>query len=629
MAETVAIKYRAFLSYSHRDKRWAAWLHRALEAHRIDKDLIGRLTPVGPVPTNLGPIFRDREDFSAGHSLTSQTLTALEASIFLIVICSPAAAQSRYVDEEVRRFKALGRSDRVIPVIVEGEPGDPKAECFPPALQFKLGPDGKLTDQREEPIAADAREHGDGKEVARQKVVAGLLGIGLDEVVRRAERARRRRNQFWAALAGIFLALAVAAGGSAVYAYQKLIESEERLDHAIEIAYGFVTEATAMSDRTGVPIEVTLGLLRRADAALTQLMERGADTPRLRHRRAQMLLGFSSSYRLLGRIDDWMARATDARALLQILISGEPNNLNWRRDLANADEMLGDALIAKGLPDDAIANYRKTIPVRARIVEAEPEDSKAREEMWISNEKLSNSLWEQDQRDEALQVLLDALAVGLRVMETHLSMPDPARSSQIQIVKRQLAFAGALQLAYEPTLSMRAVLRAGLSFLCADVTDGNLQVDRALDSEIHGDYHRDQGKLAEALMSYQDSLARRKKAADMARANVLAQRDLARSYDKVGAVFVDMKNYAEGFEQIHAGLAIRERLTAGDPSNVLWQMETLESHWRLAQHGNNPAQRWPLIVATLQKLKAENRLTARQTRLLPEAEAELAKLQPQ
>jgi len=193
--EMPTLKYRAFLSYSHRDTAWAKWLHRALEAYRIDKDLVGRETAHGPVPKTLRPIFRDREDFSAGHSLSEQTLAALEASQSLIVICSPNAAQSAYVNEEIKHFKALGRAARVIPVIVAGEPGDPQRECFPPAVRFKLGADGALTGEREEPIAADARPEGDGKEIAKQKVVAGLLGLGLDEIMRRAERARKRRNR--------------------------------------------------------------------------------------------------------------------------------------------------------------------------------------------------------------------------------------------------------------------------------------------------------------------------------------------------------------------------------------------------------------------------------------------------
>src|SRR5262249_2011736 len=113
MSEPVPFKYRAFLSYSHRDKTWGKWLHAALERHSVDKDLLGRQTPAGPVPRTLRPIFRDRDDFSAGHSLTEQTVAALEASQFLVVICSPNAALSQYVNEEVRRFKALGRAQHV------------------------------------------------------------------------------------------------------------------------------------------------------------------------------------------------------------------------------------------------------------------------------------------------------------------------------------------------------------------------------------------------------------------------------------------------------------------------------------------------------------------------------------
>ena len=69
------------------------------------------------------------------------------------------------------------------------------------------------------------------------------------------------RNRFWAGLAGVFLVLAVAATASTVYAYQKVLESDQRLDQAIEIAYGFVNEAASMSDRFGVPAAVTLSLL--------------------------------------------------------------------------------------------------------------------------------------------------------------------------------------------------------------------------------------------------------------------------------------------------------------------------------------------------------------------------------
>jgi hypothetical protein len=300
VSEPVSFKYRAFLSYSHRDRSWGRWLHSALESTRIDKDLIGRETPAGPVPKTLRPIFRDREDFSAGHSLTEQTIAALEASKFLIVICSPNAAQSKYVNEEVRRFKMFGRGERVIPVIVNGEPDDPTRECFPPALRYKLGADGQITQEHEEPIASDARKQGDGKEIAKQKVVAGLLGLGLDEIVRRAERARKRRNRFWAALAGVFLVLAVAASGSAVYAWQQLKTNEAFLNSTLKRATEIVDEAVVQAEKYNVPRTATLTLLDKAEGLFDDMAQYGRPTPELRYRKAWMLIQFARNYAILG-----------------------------------------------------------------------------------------------------------------------------------------------------------------------------------------------------------------------------------------------------------------------------------------------------------------------------------------
>jgi hypothetical protein len=236
--EMPTLKYRAFLSYSHRDTAWAKWLHRALEAYRIDKDLVGRETAHGLVPKTLRPIFRDRDDFPAGHSLTEQTLAALEASQFLIVLCSPDAAQSQYVNEEIRCFKALGRPARVINVIVAGEPGDPERECFPPAVRFKVGADGAITEERENPIAADARPQGDGKEAAKQKVVAGLLGVGLGEITRRAERARKRRNRIRtsAAVAAMLIVAGAAMGWTAAVTFGSRFGSAQLLSIATDAA---------------------------------------------------------------------------------------------------------------------------------------------------------------------------------------------------------------------------------------------------------------------------------------------------------------------------------------------------------------------------------------------------------
>lgn len=196
-------KYRAFISYSHRDEKWATWLHSALETYRIPKSLVGQTTAVGPVPARLAPVFRDREELATATDLGTILTQALRDSSFQIVICSPAAARSRWVNEEVLTFKRLGRADRVLCLIVGGEPYSGGAdESFPAAVRFKVAADGALTNDPEEPIAADVRAGKDGKSNALLKIAAGMLGVGLD-VLKQRELVRRQRHLALVAAASV------------------------------------------------------------------------------------------------------------------------------------------------------------------------------------------------------------------------------------------------------------------------------------------------------------------------------------------------------------------------------------------------------------------------------------------
>lgn len=170
---------------------------------------MGTRTDVGEVPARLAPIFRDRDELPAAGDLSDELRKALERSRFLIVIASPAAAKSRWVDEEVRRFKAMHGEGRVLALIASGLPGGGEGqECFPPSLRFKVDADGALTAEPAEPIAADLREDGDGKRLAKLKLVAGLTGLPLDALVQREAARRQRRLVALASLAG-FLAISM------------------------------------------------------------------------------------------------------------------------------------------------------------------------------------------------------------------------------------------------------------------------------------------------------------------------------------------------------------------------------------------------------------------------------------
>jgi MTH538 TIR-like domain (DUF1863) len=258
--------YWAFISYSQRDAKHAQRLHKELETFHVPRGLIGQRKGNHTIPRRLLPIFRDRDELPSASDLTGKICEALEASRALIVICSPYAAASPRVNEEIRTFKVLGRADRIFPLIVDGEPyasqrpdlGLP--ECFPPALRFAVEADGTLTDRRSDPLAADARGGQDGWSNSCLKLVAGILGIGFDDL-RRRELVRQRRRRRMAALAFVAAAVVVAA------LYVGLADDDVNVPWATEIRFAL--------DRQGAsvfrPVLPRAEIVQKASATRRQL----------------------------------------------------------------------------------------------------------------------------------------------------------------------------------------------------------------------------------------------------------------------------------------------------------------------------------------------------------------------
>ena len=165
----------------------------------MPKGLIGKQTRAGVVPKRLFPIFRDREELPTSHELGKVIDQALRDSSHLVIICSPRSAKSLWVNEEIKQFKRLGKSDNILCLIVDGEPnaaekpGLEEKECFPEAAKYEIGQDGELSTIRTEPIAADAREGKDGKRNSLLKLVAGLLAVGFDDIKQRDAARRKKR----------------------------------------------------------------------------------------------------------------------------------------------------------------------------------------------------------------------------------------------------------------------------------------------------------------------------------------------------------------------------------------------------------------------------------------------------
>ena len=217
-----SFKYRAFITYAHEDENQARWLRKKLEGFPIPKNLVGGKGKFGKIPSRLYPIFRDRDELPGSAQLGSVIEEALHDSSHLIVLCSPNAVKSRWVNEEIRLFKKMGKEDRILCLILDGEPmADDLAhskgkECLPLAVRRKIDADGSLIDEIDEPGAADLRLSGDGEKNAILKIVAGLLGIGLDEIKQRDMIARQRKL---ALISTFSIFLALSGIGLAAYAF--------------------------------------------------------------------------------------------------------------------------------------------------------------------------------------------------------------------------------------------------------------------------------------------------------------------------------------------------------------------------------------------------------------------------
>ena len=267
-------RYWAFITYSHKDEAQAKWLHRAIETYGIPAKLVEHrhVTPVGePAPKRFHPIFRDRDELAASSDLGREIENALRASRYLIVICSPHAAQSRWVNREVETFAELGRSDRILAFIVDGEPNSrDERECFPQALR------------QMEPLAPDARREGDGRTNAKLKLLAGMLGVSFDELKRRDDQRRIRRLELVVAVA---LVLVAAFAGLAWYAKQQQAKADLARQGAV------AAEATAVAEADARATEVA----RRATAQAQVEEERRIAVARQLAVQAQMVVDLTDT----------------------------------------------------------------------------------------------------------------------------------------------------------------------------------------------------------------------------------------------------------------------------------------------------------------------------------------------
>jgi tetratricopeptide (TPR) repeat protein len=490
-APRLRTRYYAFLSYSHQDKELADWLHRELERFRVPSALAGKLTATGVVPRRLTPIFRDQHDLSAGDDLALEIEAALAASQFLVVLCSPKAAKSRWMNLEIESFKRTRPEGCVLAAVAAGEPfasdmpGREEEESFPVALRYKYDRRGHRTTKRAEPLAADFRESGEGRRLAFLKLVAGMLGVGLDELVQREQTRHHRQLAFVAAASLAGMAVTSTLAVTAIQARDSAREQRRQAEGLIGFMLGDLKDKlepigkldaldgvggrvlayyqhesindlpdaalTQRSQALSLMADVAtqrgntdsaLRLYRESMAGTAEAIRRKPDDPQRLFDHAQNVFYVGAIAYGRGQLDEAAARFGEYKQLADRMVALDPNNMKWRMEQQNSLANLGSVRLAQRRFAEAAALSEQAVQAIQALSAFDPKNRDYQESL------VESLAWSADAERDAGHL---NTAVALR--QRHVAMlhallsrsADVSYRSRLVTAERKLAFLYAMR----------------------------------------------------------------------------------------------------------------------------------------------------------------------------------------
>ncbi len=556
-------RYYAFLSYSHKDKQLAEWLHRELERFRVPQSIAGKLTAHGVVPKRLTPIFRDQQELAAAGDLGVEIKGALAASQFLIVLCSPTAAKSRWTNAEIESFKHTRPDACVLAAIVEGEPfasempGREEEECFPPALRQKFDRRGRPTAKRAEPLAADFRDGADGRRTALLKLVAGMLGVGLDDLVQR-ETTRRHRQLAWLAagsLAGMAVTSTLAV--SAIQGRDAARDQRREAEGLVGFMLGDLKDKLEPIGRLDA-----LDAVGSRALAYYQHQDKGSLSDESLAQRAKALTLMGEIANTRGDLAGALSRYQEALASTEEALRRRPDDPQRLFDHAQNVYWVGYIAYLRGQFPDAAARFGEYKRLANQMVALAPDKKEYRLEQVYSNNNLGAVL--QDQR--RYREMAASFQSSLGVAET-LAAGDPRN---VEYQKSVINILGWLADAHEYSGS----LEQGLA-------------ERERQLRLLADLQRIDPRDTEN------------------------PRDIMTAKRSMGRLLGSRGDFAGGIKESLAGVAISDSLFAIEPDNTEWLQANASGRYDLADLQLGAGQAEAAAVTTRSYCDIANRLLAR------------------
>jgi TIR domain/WD domain, G-beta repeat len=257
MFDQSSAEYRndAFISYSRRDRSFAVLLEKALEAYSPPRGLA--------LPSRALQVFRDESDFT-GVEYHESVSKHLSNSAKLIVLCSPHARASEYVNDEIRRFVQSRGAGNVVPVLVSGKANNEAG----PEQEGEMAFPQALVEAMKMPLAVSYLDFDPARNSVSKGVfygpwctlLANLYGVSRSEIEQRETRRRARRLRTIVSVVGIII---VALSAALVVTVLSRNEATRQRDQALISGSRALAGLSAEKTRSG---DATTGMLLAMEA---------------------------------------------------------------------------------------------------------------------------------------------------------------------------------------------------------------------------------------------------------------------------------------------------------------------------------------------------------------------------
>jgi tetratricopeptide (TPR) repeat protein len=566
---TAATPYNAFISYSHvKDKALASALQSAMQ--RLGKPWYRR---------RALRLFRDDTSLTATPHLWPSIEKALGQSRFLILMASPEAAASHWVNQELAWWLDHNGPDTVLIALTagelewSGETGDFRASDatpLPPALRGSFADEPLWIDLRPYREAASPRDARFTDLAA--SIAAALHGRPKEDLLSQEVRQQRRALRLAGSAVALLLLLLGLAGWQWTVARVQRNRAEHTLVLATQTANSLVFDLAQKFRDSGVPAAVIAGILDQARKLQDQLTSSGETSPDLRRSQAAALSEVARELLTIGDIKGALAAAQQEQTVVKALLADAPNNLDYQRGVSDSDQKIARILIEQGDVDGALARFRAAEAILAALTAKDPRNTLWQHDLAIGHEDIGDALRLQGHLDEALAEYRVSVAISQALARGNPNNDEWQRmfTSENDRVGLVLAMQGDLAGALAAYRNSLAIIQALAAKNPAN-TDGQHSV--LSEETAIGDALRGQRDFAGALVSYREALGIAQLLIRNDPDNANWRRDLGAIDERIGLALEADGQLDAALTSYRDDVAITQALVRKDPGNNVWQLE--------------------------------------------------------